>query len=164
MFETADGEQIPTEEEIKKPRRSTRHQAKDILVMEETKEPKPSKGKPRKSESKALNDIKPRRSARHQENSTNTEDNFSEIEKTKPRASTSSRCKVLKNPILEYDPLSESSVKNTDNKNGTVEVVPENQITLTNSKEILKQNQTNSSKRSKDLKTSPENDTFIQQQ
>nr|XP_016928563.1 DNA polymerase zeta catalytic subunit isoform X2 [Drosophila suzukii] len=155
MFETADGEQIPTEEEIKKPRRSTRHQAKDILVMEETKEPKPSKGKPRKSESKALNDIKPRRSARHQENSTNTEDNFSEIEKTKPRASTSSRCKVLKNPILEYDPLSESSVKNTDN--GTVEVVPENQIILTNSKEILKQNQTNSSKRSKDLKTSPEN-------
>ncbi|XP_016928563.2 DNA polymerase zeta catalytic subunit isoform X1 [Drosophila suzukii] len=157
MFETADGEQIPTEEEIKKPRRSTRHQAKDILVMEETKEPKPSKGKPRKSESKALNDIKPRRSARHQENSTNTEDNFSEIEKTKPRASTSSRCKVLKNLILEYDPLSESSVKNTDNKNGTVEVVPENQIILTNSKEILKQNQTNSSKRSKDLKISPEN-------
>ncbi|XP_037713657.1 DNA polymerase zeta catalytic subunit isoform X2 [Drosophila subpulchrella] len=156
MFETADDEQVPIKEEVKKPRRSTRHQAKDILFMDESK-PKLSKGKPLKSEVKASDDIKPRRSVRHQKNSTKTEENFCKIEETKPRASISSRCKVLKKPSLENDPLSESSVKNTDNKIATVEVVPESRIILTNSKEIPKPNQTNSFNRSRDLKASPEN-------
>ncbi|XP_043947677.1 DNA polymerase zeta catalytic subunit isoform X2 [Drosophila biarmipes] len=151
MFEIADGEQIPPEEEeVKKPRRSTRHQAKDNLVMHESMEPKTSKGKPRKSEGKAPPDLKPRRSARQQQNSNSSEEFLIDIEKTKPRASTSSRCKVLKKPTIENIPSSEDPNQNTDTiANGNVGGDTENQMNSTDSRESPMQN---AKSESKDLK------------
>ncbi|XP_017012504.2 DNA polymerase zeta catalytic subunit isoform X1 [Drosophila takahashii] len=135
MFETADGEEIPLEKEIKKPRRSTRHQEKDTQGMDECKEAKSSKEKPRKSESSVLDNLKPR-SARHQENSKNPEELFSETEIAKPRASTSSRSKILKKPRLESNPASESPVKSIEtNTNKTVETTQEQKITKAKTKD-----------------------------
>ncbi|XP_017078698.1 DNA polymerase zeta catalytic subunit isoform X1 [Drosophila eugracilis] len=108
IFETADGEQIQSEEGPKKPRRSTRHQPKDNATMDDCVEPKK---KPRKTTTSKGNsdEVKPRRSARHKQNMNNPDEYFTEIERPKPKASPSSQDKISRKTVLESNHnLSES--------------------------------------------------------
>ncbi|XP_017108394.2 DNA polymerase zeta catalytic subunit [Drosophila bipectinata] len=74
MFETADGQEISPEKEeevAKRPRRSTRHQNREILEDKKAKESETSKPKLRKSITNIDGNVKARRSVRGQENKTN---------------------------------------------------------------------------------------------
>ncbi|XP_039483867.1 DNA polymerase zeta catalytic subunit isoform X1 [Drosophila santomea] len=108
MFESADGKQLPPEEEVKKPRRSTRHQVKDNLPMVGCEAS--YKMESHRSEGSGFVELQPCQSP---------DECFSEIEKTKSRGRGRGRGRPLTRARPSHSP--QQNTKTSLNENVALE-------------------------------------------
>ncbi|XP_026835278.1 DNA polymerase zeta catalytic subunit isoform X1 [Drosophila erecta] len=151
MFETADGKQLPPEEEVKKPRRSTRHQVKNNVPMPGCGGS--SKIESHRPEGSGFNELKPRRSARHKMNPKNSDECSSEIKATMPQVPTLCRGRPQTKPSLSQSPKQNDKTSMEE----TVALEQTTKVSCTNSRSPQQQ-QNSDSEQCDDVKTKPKKD------